>query len=162
VAGVTGRYCPHQGAPLDFGRIGEHGVRCLLHGWSFGVDGVRCDPAAAFRPATIQAWPAVEWGGLLWACLAEEPSPFEAGTLPNTDWGTFTVKAAAAKVLAALGQRELWPASPWPLTLQGDAGPWLVLPEGEASAALWAPAADLPQLRQMVQGVTDSGGQAAQ
>src|SRR4029453_1947042 len=37
--GLLGRYCPHRGALLFFGRHEEGGLRCVYHGWKFGVTG---------------------------------------------------------------------------------------------------------------------------
>jgi phthalate 4,5-dioxygenase oxygenase subunit len=40
-AGLIGEFCPHRGASLYFGRVEETGMRCVYHGWKFGLDG-RC------------------------------------------------------------------------------------------------------------------------
>ena len=37
--GVLNRYCSHRGASLEYGRIGDKGIRCCYHGWAFDVDG---------------------------------------------------------------------------------------------------------------------------
>src|SRR5512139_4212276 len=37
--GVLDERCPHRGASLAFGRNEDCGLRCLYHGWKFGVDG---------------------------------------------------------------------------------------------------------------------------
>ncbi|GEM_PF-2913127 len=138
VAGATDPYCPHQGAPLDFGKIGEFGVRCMLHGWTFGVDGCRSDPAAAFRPATIPAYAVTEWGGLAWVSLAEEPPAFGPGTLPaEAGWASVLKKAPAQDVLAALGPAPQWHESPWGLTVVLDGAPCMVAPEDGTATTVW-------------------------
>src|SRR6266536_2716979 len=37
--GLLGRYCPHRGASLFFGRNEQGGLRCVYHGWKFDGDG---------------------------------------------------------------------------------------------------------------------------
>src|SRR6266704_3993066 len=44
--GVLGEHCLHRGASLAFGRNEECGLRCLYHGWKFGVDGEVLDMAS--------------------------------------------------------------------------------------------------------------------
>src|SRR5437667_4586697 len=38
-AGLLELHCPHRGTSLEFGLIGEKGIRCCYHGWLFDVDG---------------------------------------------------------------------------------------------------------------------------
>src|SRR5437764_239809 len=57
--GLLDNNCPHRGASLFFARNEECGLRCVYHGWKFGVDGQCLDmpnePAeamyGAYRPA---------------------------------------------------------------------------------------------------------------
>src|ERR1700722_2611325 len=37
--GVLDEYCMHRGVSLALGRVEKGGIRCLYHGWKFGVDG---------------------------------------------------------------------------------------------------------------------------
>ena len=37
--GLIGEFCPHRLASLYFGRVEEAGMRCVYHGWEFGLDG---------------------------------------------------------------------------------------------------------------------------
>src|SRR5580693_8608430 len=37
--GVLNELCMHRGASLALGRVENNGIRCLYHGWKFGVDG---------------------------------------------------------------------------------------------------------------------------
>src|SRR5258707_7569917 len=41
--GLLANHCPHRGASLFFGRNEEAGMRCVYHGWEFGVDGTCID-----------------------------------------------------------------------------------------------------------------------
>ena len=38
-AGLLELHCPHRGTSLEFGLIGDQGIRCCYHGWLFGGDG---------------------------------------------------------------------------------------------------------------------------
>jgi len=67
--GVLDEFCIHRGASLALGRVEECGLRCLYHGWSFGVDGSVLDimniPADKRSPKLkARAYPVVEEGGL--------------------------------------------------------------------------------------------------
>ena len=77
VIGLIEPRCPHRGANLFFGRNEKGGIRCAFHGWKFDVDG-KCveipivDPdrvAGLLDRAGIKAYPAREWGGLVWAYM---------------------------------------------------------------------------------------------
>ena len=37
--GMLDMFCTHRGADLSYGRLEDGGLRCLYHGWKFGVDG---------------------------------------------------------------------------------------------------------------------------
>src|SRR5512134_2612905 len=37
--GLIGELCPHRLASLYFGRVEDAGMRCVYHGWAFGLDG---------------------------------------------------------------------------------------------------------------------------
>ena len=80
--GVLDPRCPHRGANLFFGRNEECGLRCAYHGWKFDVEG-RCVDMPTLPPESglrarvrAGAYPAREWGDLVWAYLgppAQEP-----------------------------------------------------------------------------------------
>ena len=36
--GLLELHCPHRGTSLEFGLVGEKGIRCCYHGWLFDVD----------------------------------------------------------------------------------------------------------------------------
>ena len=37
--GLLELHCPHRGTSLEFGLVGDQGIRCCYHGWLFGADG---------------------------------------------------------------------------------------------------------------------------
>jgi phthalate 4,5-dioxygenase len=70
--GVIDAYCPHRGAPLEYGRNEESGLRCIYHGWKFDLEGnclelpnVENGERLALHVKTI-AYPAVERAGMVW------------------------------------------------------------------------------------------------
>jgi len=83
--GLLNEFCMHRRASLVLGRVEDNGIRCLYHGWKFGVDGEvqetpnHCD--ARFK-ASIRApaYPVREAGGLVWAYIGpkELEPPFQA------------------------------------------------------------------------------------
>jgi phthalate 4,5-dioxygenase oxygenase subunit len=88
--GLVDHACPHRGAPMVFARNEDNGIRCIYHGWKFGVDG-RCQEMPA-EPAdspmckrmTIKAYPVRERNGILWTYMGpdlESPPP-----LPDVEW----------------------------------------------------------------------------
>ncbi len=92
--GVMDHRCPHRNASLFLGRNEEGGIRCVYHGWKFGVDGscldqgnLRADDqfCASVRAG---AYPTVERAGLVWAYMGarQTPPPFpqlEVASLPE-------------------------------------------------------------------------------
>jgi phenylpropionate dioxygenase-like ring-hydroxylating dioxygenase large terminal subunit len=86
--------CAHRGANLFFGRNEEGGIRCVYHGWKYDVTG-KCvempnvPPGSAYHgKISIQAYPAREFGDIVWAYLGpgermpEAPPQLEFATLP--------------------------------------------------------------------------------
>jgi phthalate 4,5-dioxygenase len=82
--GLLDEFCMHRRASLALGRVEKNGIRCLYHGWKFGVDGTvqdtpnYCD--ARFRErARAPAFPVQEAGGLVWAYVgpADKQPPFQ-------------------------------------------------------------------------------------
>src|SRR5687767_3436766 len=82
--GLLGEHCSHRGTSLYFGRVEEHGLRCLYHGWKYDRGG-RCletpaePPESNFR-LTVQhpSYPCEEVGGLIFAYLGppDKQPPF--------------------------------------------------------------------------------------
>ena len=89
--GLIDNYCPHRRASLFFGRNEECGLRCVYHGWKFDKDGncvdMPSEPAESnFKDKVkVKAYPAREWGGLIWAYMGPRENIPE---LPNIDWAT--------------------------------------------------------------------------
>ena len=82
--GLLAHNCPHRGASLFFGRNEEAGLRCVYHGWKFGVDGTCLDmpnePAESDFRTKVRAvaYPTVECTGVVWTFMgAGDPPPFQ-------------------------------------------------------------------------------------
>ncbi len=80
--GLMAEQCPHRKASLFFGRNEEGGLRCLYHGWKFGVDGqcldMSSEPPESGLCAKVRhkAYPVEEAGGVIWTYMgpaAEQP-----------------------------------------------------------------------------------------
>jgi len=103
--GVLDERCPHRGASLVFGRNEDCGLRCLYHGWKFGVDG-RCldmssepEGAAMRESMRTRAYPAREGGGFVWIWMgpADAMREFEPPAwAPHPGCRTAIVKMHAA------------------------------------------------------------------
>jgi phthalate 4,5-dioxygenase len=90
---LVGESCPHRGASLFFGRNEAAGIRCVYHGWTFGVDGQCVDmpsepPESSFAAKVCHtAYPCAERGGVVWAWMGRSaPAP-----LPVLEWTTLPV-----------------------------------------------------------------------
>lgn len=87
--GLMGEYCPHRRASLYFGRIEETGLRCVYHGWKFGMNGQCLDmpnePAESDFADKVchAAYPCAERGGVIWAYMGASPTP---PALPDLEW----------------------------------------------------------------------------
>jgi len=87
--GLVEEACPHRLASLALGRNEEGGLRCIYHGWKFGVDGSCLDMPTEpegynFRArVSIRSYPVREAGGVVWTYLGppELVPPF-----PAYDW----------------------------------------------------------------------------
>src|SRR5215475_12887296 len=86
--GLLGRYCPHRGASLFFGRNEEGGLRCVYHGWKFDVEGNCVDtpnvpPAQDFKQRIkAKAYKVVERAGFVWTYMGSRK---EAPSLPSVE-----------------------------------------------------------------------------
>ena len=82
--GLLEEYCMHRRASLAMGRVEDNGIRCLYHGWKFGVDGTiqetpnHCDERFRKR-VKAPAFPVREAGGMVWAYVgpADKEPPFQ-------------------------------------------------------------------------------------
>ena len=87
--GLIGEFCPHRLASLYFGRVEDAGMRCVYHGWQYGLDGqcleMPCEPAESSFASKVRhvAYPCVDQGGVIWAYMgpASPPPP-----LPALEW----------------------------------------------------------------------------
>lgn len=102
--GVMDERCPHRGASLVFGRNEDCGLRCLYHGWKFGVDGEIQEmssepPDSRMRNLRHRAYPTQEAGGFVWAWLgaADAVRPFERPAWAPTP----STKVSIVKIHAA-------------------------------------------------------------
>ena len=73
--GLLELHCPHRGTSLEFGLVGECGIRCCYHGWLFGVDGTILETPGEPADSTLKdklfhgAYPTHEAHGLVFAYL---------------------------------------------------------------------------------------------
>jgi phenylpropionate dioxygenase-like ring-hydroxylating dioxygenase large terminal subunit len=87
--GLLAEFCSHRGASLYFGRNEEAGLRCVYHGWKFGLDGQCVDmpnepPASNFQEKVRHpAYPCAERGGVIWTYMGlADPAPAP----PDLEW----------------------------------------------------------------------------
>jgi phenylpropionate dioxygenase-like ring-hydroxylating dioxygenase large terminal subunit len=71
-AGLFAEFCLHRGASMRLARAEGDGLRCIYHGWKFGVDGTVLDTPNVADPKFKErikgrTYPVREAGGLLWA-----------------------------------------------------------------------------------------------
>jgi len=73
--GLMELHCPHRGTSLEFGLIGEKGIRCCYHGWLFDVDGTILETPGEPADSTLKdrlfhgAYPVHEHAGLVFAYM---------------------------------------------------------------------------------------------
>jgi nitrite reductase/ring-hydroxylating ferredoxin subunit len=74
-AGLLELHCPHRGTSLEFGLIGEKGIRCCYHGWLFEVDGTILETPGEPADSTLKdrlfhgAYPIREYNGIVFAYM---------------------------------------------------------------------------------------------
>src|SRR5262249_61615659 len=72
--GLVAEVCPHRSASLYFGRVEADGMRCVYHGWKFGLDGQCLDMPSEPRESAFAAkvctpaYPCLDAGGVGCAC----------------------------------------------------------------------------------------------
>jgi phthalate 4,5-dioxygenase oxygenase subunit len=87
--GLIGEFCSHRRASLYFGRNEEAGLRCVYHGWKYGLDGQCLDmpnvtPENNFQEKVRHpAYPCTERGGVIWAYMGSDNPP---PGLPDLEW----------------------------------------------------------------------------
>jgi nitrite reductase/ring-hydroxylating ferredoxin subunit len=85
--GLLHRHCSHRGVSLEFGIVGERGIRCCYHGWLYDVDGrileTPAEPESRIREEICHgAYPTAETDGLIFAYLGP---PEQQPALPVYD-----------------------------------------------------------------------------
>lgn len=114
--GLLDAHCPHRGASLYFGRNEDCGLRCVYHGWKFGVDGAAVDlpnvPAEAPMQGTMRvgAYPTVERAEIVWAYLGPASS-----TIPEPPDLEFTQVAPESRYVT----KQLTECN-WAQVMEGD------------------------------------------
>ena len=92
--GLLELHCPHRGTSLEYGLIGEKGIRCCYHGWLFGCDGRILETPGEPDDSTLKdrlwhgAYPVHVHGGLVFAYMGppdkQPPFPlFDTYDLPG-------------------------------------------------------------------------------
>jgi nitrite reductase/ring-hydroxylating ferredoxin subunit len=73
--GLLELHCPHRGTSLEFGLVGDKGIRCCYHGWLFDVDGTILETPGEPADSTLKdrlchgAYPVHEYAGLVFAYM---------------------------------------------------------------------------------------------
>jgi phenylpropionate dioxygenase-like ring-hydroxylating dioxygenase large terminal subunit len=85
--GITQSQCAHRLAPLFFGKVEEHGIRCAYHGWVFDRSGqcleIPSDPAGKVcRNMKIKAYATAEKADVVWIYMGDGEPP----ALPRFPW----------------------------------------------------------------------------
>jgi nitrite reductase/ring-hydroxylating ferredoxin subunit len=102
--GLLQLYCPHRGTSLEFGLIGDKGIRCCYHGWLFDVDGTILETPGEPADSTLKnrlfhgAYPVREHAGLVFAYMGppDKRPPFPL--LDTYDLPGYQLVARAATV----------------------------------------------------------------
>jgi len=74
-AGLIDPLCAHRRADLFYGRNEEGGLRCIYHGWKFGVDGTCLDTPTEPKDSNykltvrLRNYPVEEAAGVLWTYM---------------------------------------------------------------------------------------------
>src|SRR5580704_6435115 len=73
--GLLELHCPHRGTSLEFGLVGDKGIRCCYHGWLFGCDGAILETPGEPETSTLKerlfhgSYPVHEHAGLVFAYM---------------------------------------------------------------------------------------------
>jgi len=84
--GLLELHCPHRGTSLEFGLVGEKGIRCCYHGWLFAADGTILETPGEPADSTLKdrlyhgAYPTHERNGIVFAYMGppDQQPPFPA------------------------------------------------------------------------------------
>lgn len=74
--GALDEFCAHRSASLVLGRVEQCGIRCIYHGWKFGVDGTVQETPNVPDPnfgkrLKARAYAIHDAGGLIWIYLGD-------------------------------------------------------------------------------------------
>src|SRR3954469_14898757 len=100
--GLIQNSCPHRGASLFFGRNEEEGLRCVYHGWKFGVAGncvdMPSEPAESNFKTKVhaRAYRTHERNGVIWAYMGPREVP---PSLPELESNMLGEDASVVTVL---------------------------------------------------------------
>ncbi|MDJ0958896.1 MAG: aromatic ring-hydroxylating dioxygenase subunit alpha [Arenicellales bacterium] len=91
--GLVGRYCPHRGADLCYGRLEHGGLRCVFHGWLFDKTGQCMEQPAEpedsqmYKRIKTSGYPVVQKNGIVFAYMGSGKPPgfpgFDCFSAPN-------------------------------------------------------------------------------
>ncbi|HLN84885.1 MAG TPA: Rieske 2Fe-2S domain-containing protein [Candidatus Limnocylindrales bacterium] len=80
--GLIDLHCAHRGADLSYGRLEDGGLRCIYHGWLYGVNGKiidmpgEVDGGKSFRESIChKAYPIEERAGVIFAYMGPGNPP---------------------------------------------------------------------------------------
>lgn len=80
--GLFDEHCPHRRVSLTLARNEDNALRCIYHGWKFGVDGTVLEaPTQPFereafcRKVPLRHYATHEAAGLVWVFLGSTPPP---------------------------------------------------------------------------------------
>jgi phthalate 4,5-dioxygenase oxygenase subunit len=105
--GLLGEQCAHRKASLFFGRNEDCGLRCLYHGWKFGVDGVVLETPTESKGGYAgrlkhKSYPVVEAAGFIWTYMESDeglgPEEIPAFTPPVFASEASEAGASGAKI----------------------------------------------------------------
>lgn len=105
--GLLEEACPHRRASLYLGRNEEQGLRCVYHGWKFGLDGgcleTPGEPNENFKTKIkLGAYPCREQGGIVWTYMGPR------GLLPEMPELEWTLLPAERRVVSKRIQVSNW------------------------------------------------------
>jgi phenylpropionate dioxygenase-like ring-hydroxylating dioxygenase large terminal subunit len=89
--GLLELHCPHRGTSLEFGLVGEKGIRCCYHGWLFGCDGAILETPGEPESSTLKdrlfhgSYPVHEHAGLVFAYMGPSDQQPEFPLLDTYD-----------------------------------------------------------------------------
>ncbi|MDO8299836.1 MAG: aromatic ring-hydroxylating dioxygenase subunit alpha [Lacisediminimonas sp.] len=90
--GLVHKHCSHRGTSLEYGIIGERGIRCAYHGWAYDVDGTVLDtpsePAGSRLKETVcqGAYRTHESHGLIFTYMGPPDQVPEFPVYDTTVW----------------------------------------------------------------------------